>query len=1530
MYIQPQVQVFQEFRQLPSNVVANLDAFVFGPNYKLFRYAQASEKLLVGLGSYNTGADVVYAYPNQPAGSSVDLGYVKLYMDDVWAQYAAIAAGGAAPLVVQADNARNKLRAMPQIDTAAEPVTTNGVEMSVGGCYHDGPALPEAIYFVPEGGAVDGYMSRLLARTGLWSIEDSELAHFAEVSGDRGVTVIPASVHPLESDVTVQGPYGIVFDLDKGLRKSAVIEYTGQPSNGNTLVVVRTGGSTTYTFKTSPTGSTDIQIGGSARETYDNLRSVITADLAGDAAFSEVVHIRGGTTAAGTVLLIGVAPLSINTGGSTVANTTLHAADWFASVRQPVELTFKNTAGTALFKLNVAQESIPALTDQAIDNSVPVKVQLVASSGVVSAVWDSLNSRLTLSYEVGVTTLADLRALMVADADISALFDVGEIDGSSSAEIDLVVDESASPEPMSWDIKMLPDAYRVRVTQNDITWVTANGYSHSALFKSRGVLLGDDVRYSVLAPDANTYTGTSKVAGFEADMITSMIGKPSRESTNAPAIGGDELFPHVGFADLVQPDADNSKMFVGTVYALSDSVPYLPGDYPAGLLSESFNIRITVGGAAGIAKATVSALSGSYYRENVAIVPLRWDASDAANKAMMYLGENLWVEFSKGVESDLVFELDDEFMFSTALEAPWSSIYGKRLVSDGKYIGPSDTTYKIEVVRGGVFTRAVNAIDGLQTPSAVAVVYTGRPSDGDTFEIGGLIFEIDTTGGGVAVGHVQVDVSGSSDADGDYTVLAAVINAQAVGLYAMLDTGATTLTVRGGYALLNGAVDSLANSSMTSQLAKLMPSIDFANDWIGGDVDDEYVLKCTRAGTLASARFSLESQGGDNVSLVEFGGIGAGNTVDLGVRGMRGYFTASSASVVFNVGDNWVIKINAARPQISISDSAGVDQGSLVVVSHDTNFNVGLFGVTAKFSANPNNEGGFTVDGGLVTGDIFYIAAKAEAEGPIKTLILADDLPVEAMPGLNVDTSGAEPVYDANYAPSVFAAWLYLVQNGALVTSKRVQSPPNRNWLAASADVTVYQGIQVQDPTWTEPSGSMPWLNVYAASLYVEYRALVIDYNNGIYSLSDINDVVGELGTVTPDNPLAQGVYDALLNSGGQSVYFMAVPSDDLAGYKAVLDQAAKTDVVYGFAPLSRNLEIIDAVGTHVTALSTPSEKRWRRAFVGTELPTEVAVMNAKTFGPVPTDWLATITDNPSVVGIQNTLVEVTNGVPTMLHTVKAGDIVRCLYSTDAWGDATYQSFVVAEVLTNNKLLLTTGPVVPVSIPAKLEIWHTNTVAQMATAIAAQSVAFGNRRICSLFPDVGYSAGVAQTSEFMAAAVAGLESSVPPQQGLTNIEIAGFDDMPAVYAVFTRDQLNEMAGAGTMILMQNMAGDPIYIRHQVTTATSQGDLRTQELSVGKDLDAISYYFAGVLSPFIGRYNITPELLTVIETQIQDGLNYLGSNRTAVGLLGPMIILGENTKINSVAQHPTLKDHIYASVDLELPLPVNVIQLHLVV
>lgn len=1302
MYILPQVQVFQEFRVLPTTTVKNLNAFVFGPHYQLFRYAQAAEKALIGLGAYDPANDASYSYPDQPAGSTVDTQYVQLYMDNVWAQYLAISAGSTNPLVQVDSLSRNKLRAAPVIAATKNYPGATGVSITSGGYFVGHVGLPEDYYFYPTGGwtgaawGAGGYISDLLS-------EDGKLAYITSEDLTGTVSLL-ASDTPLTAGVTIQGPDGLVFDFDEGSGSSSTI-------------------------------------------------------------------------------------------------------------RAPKTITIKKGAGTGLLTITPKLTHVKDFIDWAVDLAKPLQVNIsLASSNSVS--WSAANKTLTIT---GATyTATALRAALVGDSDIAEYFTISAVSGTGTDVVDAAVDEAAVSVNTGADVDMVPYGYRIRITPNPYVFSTGNGTSHSSQFRNRGVQVGDKVRYTVTV-GATPYTGETKVTGFEADQTLAVVATPSAKSSNAAT----QTATVISAGDaIVASGADNLRKFDGAntkVFPLDGTHLTYTGDLKAGVLSDTFNVEITTSGAAGTAEATVTNDSGTYYRTNV---PIEINGSD---DGQIYLGRNLYINFDAGTLEDGVFQAGDTYTFTSDVKSAFTAISTSVMSSGGTYVGPSDTTYLVEVVRGGVFNRSVHATDGFNVPAVASV---------------------------------------------------------------------------------------------------LVPSIDWSA-WSGGDVTDEYVLRCTKAGAITTAQFSVTSLTGDDAGGIVFGALAT--DVALGGRGLVAKFT-SAGTPAFTVGDSWVIKVNACRPQVKIYDTAGIDQGTYVTVNDATDIDLGGYGATMQFAANTNTEGGFVTDGGLAKGDVFYVAATASADGALRTIVLADDLPTQAVTGIADDGT-------YNFEPDNFGVWLYLVQNSNAIDSKKLQVSGEYNWTASESTVDVNKAIYVTDASWLDVNGDEVYIPVYKGDMYLQYRALLADYTDTIHFISDISAVSTELGTVSPDNPLAQGVYNALTNSGDRGVYFIAAASNDLAGFSGCLDKASLTDTVYAFAPMTRDREILNTIQAHVAAMSSETVKRWRIGFFGTEMPTNVAVYN-KAKNPGGLEFYATIEDNPAVASTQYTYLKFTTaaGAPSpytqVLTDVKVGDSVRISYATDAWGVAVYDTYKVAALKSNTSLILSTGPVSAIGTPTKVEVWHDYSVSEMANAVAAISSSFASRRIYHVFPDRLGAYGVTQTSEFGAAAVAGLCSSVAPQQGLTNIEIQGFDDLPLVYSTFNRDQLNTMAGAGTLIIMQDVAGGAIYIRHQVSTATPDGNLNTTELSITKNLDSISYYFAGRLAPYIGKYNVTPDLLIVLNTQITDGLLFLGS-RTAVGLLGPQITL-EGTSLTYLKQHPTLKDHVLCSVDLNLPAPFNVMELHLVV
>ena len=1300
-YILPQVQVFQDFTVVPTTVVNSLNAFVFGAQYQLFRYAKSAEKALTGLGSYDPTSDTTYAYPNQPAGSVADTDYVKLYMDNVWAKYVTIASAAANPLVMDNPLSANKLRAAPVIAATKNYPGATGVSIVSGGYFTGEVALPEDYYFYPVGGwtgsawGAGGYISDLTTQDGKLSYITTE--------GLNGSVDVLASETPFTAGVYIAGPDGLQLNFNEGSGSSSTI-------------------------------------------------------------------------------------------------------------RKPKTITVKK-AGGASFTITPNLTYIKSFIDWSVDLALPLNINIdLASSNSVS--WSSTTKTLTIA---GATyTAATLRAALVGNSNIATYFTVSAVTGTGTDVVDAAIDEAAVSVNTGVDVNMVPYGYRIRVTPNPYLFADGNGNTHSAQFQSRGVKVGDKVTY-VVTVGATQYTGETKVTGFEADKTRSVVAQPTVKTSNAASLSATDLSSG---AAIVVAGSDNQRLFNGAgtkLYALSGAHVKYTGDLKNGILQDTFTVTITASGAAGTAEATVTNASGTYYRTAVPVEVA------GANQGQIYIGRNLYINFQKGGSEDGLFLAGDTFTFSTNVKSDYVAVDATVVSSSGTFTGPVDTTYLVQVVRGGTFDRVVNAIPGLQTTTNATVV----------------------------------------------------------------------------------------------------PTVDWSA-WSGGDIVDEYVLRCTTGGLIATAQFSLSSLTGDDASNIVFGAVST--EVALGGRGLTAEITEASGPLTYAVGDSWVIKVDACRPQVRISDTAGIDQGTYVVVNSASDIDLGGYGATVAFAANTNTEGGFVTGGGLIKGDVFYVAAEASADGALRTLVLADDLPTQATTGINSDGT-------TNPNPSKFGVSLYLVQASAQITSEMLQSPPDYNWTASESGITVKQAIEVTDQSWLDIYGAPIYIPVSRADMYVEYRALLLDYTDTIHLISDIGSVATEVGTVDPDNPLAQGLFNALTNSGDRGVYFMGVPSNDLAGFSAVLDKASLVDTVYAFAPMTRDPQILAAVQGHIAAMSTETVKKWRIGFFGTEMPTEVAIYH-KANNPGHVEFFATTEDDPAAAGTQYTLLKFKNadGTPSTytqaLSTIKAGDSIRISYATDPWGTPTYDTFKVASVKSNTSLLLTTGTATAISTPTKVEVWHTYSVAELANAVAAVSASFASRRIYHVFPDSLGAYGVTQTSEFGAAAVAGLCSSVVPQQGLTNIELLGFDDLPLVYSTFNRDQLNTMAGAGTMIIMQDVAGGPIYIRHQVSTATADGNLNTTELSITKNLDSISYYFAYRLSPYIGKYNVTPDLLVVLNTQINDGLLFLGSF-TAVGLLGPQITL-DGTTLNYLKQHPTLKDHVLCSVDLNLPAPFNVMELHLVV
>jgi hypothetical protein len=449
-----------------------------------------------------------------------------------------------------------------------------------------------------------------------------------------------------------------------------------------------------------------------------------------------------------------------------------------------------------------------------------------------------------------------------------------------------------------------------------------------------------------------------------------------------------------------------------------------------------------------------------------------------------------------------------------------------------------------------------------------------------------------------------------------------------------------------------------------------------------------------------------------------------------------------------------------------------------------------------------------------------------------------------------------------------------------------------------------------------------------AATLLLGYRTLRTDNASRIQSISDISQVEERLGPVSPANPLAQGVYDCLLNAGGSLVFYMGVPTDDVEGYNVVLAQAQGTNRIYGLVPLTFNPAVLDAVKAHVTAMSEPAAAKWRKVWLCRQ-PLPQSVLPG--FGQAAPGVVWTISaisgdpSDPTNANVQQVTVDSTASDPDFLTGgVRAGDWLRVYADGTLSGNSNLYEILAVNGATRIKVAATAGQVL---VGKAIQIVRRYSQDEQVDLLVAAN---GNdRRVNQVFPHWTANGGVDKEGFFLAAALAGLRAGSLPHQPLTNAEVLGFDDLTLSTVTFTSDQLDRLASAGTWIVKQDIVGGVAYVRHQLTTAGYDDvgdDPKFSEDSLTTNVDSISYSLQRALEPFIGRYNVNPATVALVTATITRQMHQHMTNSDSPSA-GPQL-LGFN--LVRVGQSELFRDRIEAVVELTLPFPLNKVTVTLIV
>jgi len=146
---------------------------------------------------------------------------------------------------------------------------------------------------------------------------------------------------------------------------------------------------------------------------------------------------------------------------------------------------------------------------------------------------------------------------------------------------------------------------------------------------------------------------------------------------------------------------------------------------------------------------------------------------------------------------------------------------------------------------------------------------------------------------------------------------------------------------------------------------------------------------------------------------------------------------------------------------------------------------------------------------------------------------------------------------------------------------------------------------------------------------------------------------------------------------------------------------------------------------------------------------------------------------------------------------------------------------------------------------------------------------------------------------------------------------------------FTPTQLNNLASAGYWIVTQDVAGGVPYVRHQLTTLGYDdvgNDPKFSEDSITTNVDSISYGLQRALEPFIGRYNVNPATVALINDALVRQLSFQMSESSNTPA-GPQLL---GYEIKSIGKSTLFKDRIEATVTVDLPYPLNGATITLVV
>ena len=433
---------------------------------------------------------------------------------------------------------------------------------------------------------------------------------------------------------------------------------------------------------------------------------------------------------------------------------------------------------------------------------------------------------------------------------------------------------------------------------------------------------------------------------------------------------------------------------------------------------------------------------------------------------------------------------------------------------------------------------------------------------------------------------------------------------------------------------------------------------------------------------------------------------------------------------------------------------------------------------------------------------------------------------------------------------------------------------------------------------------------INSAKIYIEYKALDVTYANEPASIGSVDQVTSKLGAISgDDNPLAMGAYVTFSNAQ-RKIYAVALESNDLTGWGKAVDVIKKRSL-YAKAILSQDPAIIALFKVLEVANEDVKVSNYGISF-GSHKVEDLVDLNV-----VPSSSTGATLADPSNSNKKTIFKDMS--ADFLASGVAAGDSITITAGGTGNTLISGSPYIVDQVISANQLKVKTST--SFAEFAEIATGLTYTIDRklaneaLATRIANVSKSLGHKRVVMVFPDYCQISGKKVPSYYCACVAAGMVAGLPSNAGLTYKGAAVVEKVFNSNFKFDYDQLNIIAGGGTLMFIQDDPDSLPYIRHQLTTDMTT--MKSSEVSVIKNNDYVSFKFKATMKKFLGIYNVQEGLFIAMSAALEGDIEAM--KRVVSTELGPILI---NASIVELKQSATNADQVEAVIDTTQPAPFN--------